>query len=180
MKYFPSLTLPMLALFMGISCSSDNGEMKVTHPPYFDLISYFKQEAQFLQKKNPLILKTVGKNEQREQKKLRLGDWQREFELFSSSDINKPDWLQSYRIDSADGKLSYRAKAPRLRTKQITIYKDPKGAVRHIQILNGEKNWLYESSERLDYFPDSLYEIEKEQSIRIIGRNNYIITGRIL
>lgn len=162
------------------SCSSDKGETKITDPPYFDLVAYFEQQARHLQQANPVILKTVGKNEQREQKKLQLSDWKRELDLFSSSDINKPDWLQRYSVDSTNEVLTYRTKDPKLRTKEIKIHKDEKGRVKWIYILNGEKNWLYESLEKLNFYPDSLYRIEKEQAIRLIGRNSYLITGKIV
>ncbi|WP_134089319.1 hypothetical protein [Olivibacter sp. XZL3] len=166
--------------FTGLcSCSSDKDETKTTDRPYFDLVSYFEQQARHLQEVNPVIVKTVGKNEQREQKKLQLSDWQRELDLFASSDINKPDWLQRYSVDSTNDILTYRTKDPELRTKEIKIHKDQKGRIKRIYILNGEKNWLYESLEKLDYYPDSLYRIEKEQAIRIIGRNSYLITGKI-
>ncbi|MEH6306541.1 hypothetical protein RYH73_12865 [Olivibacter sp. CPCC 100613] len=180
MKYFPSIILLFFSFFTSVSCSTNNDTTKIDQPSYFDLASYFRQQAILLQRKNPMILKTVGKNMETEQKKLKLDNWQKEFELFSSSDINKSDWRQSYRIDSTDEKLNYRAKSSRLRTKEITIYKNRNGIIKHIHILNGEKNWLYESIEQLDYYPDSLYQIAKEQSIRIIGQNQYTIIGKIL
>lgn len=163
-----------------ISCSTESDSAQNNQTPYFNLSSYFKTEARALQDKNPFVLKKVGKNEQIEQKKIQLDDWEKEFELFASSDINKSDWLQSYRIDSMDKKVVYQAKDPKLRTKQIIVYKNQNGSIKRIQILNSEKNWLYQSFEQLNYYPDSLYQIAKEQSIRIIGQNNYLITGKIL
>ena len=36
---------------------------------------------------------------------------------------------------------------------------------------------LYETSEELTYFPDSLYSINKNQHVLLLGSNNYIVTG---
>lgn len=145
--------------------------------PYFDIAGYFKKEAQRLQQQSPALQKEVGKNDQQEVKQQQIQDWEREFGLFTSSDINKTDWLSSYSIDSTAQKISYKRKDPKLRTERIEVYKLPDGRVKQIQIINSDKNWLYSSHEKLNYFPDSLYRIHKEQSILILGKNHYTVEG---
>ena len=133
-----------------------------------------------MSRKNPQIVKTVYKNREKESKNIRLNNWEDEFSFYILSDINKPDWLNSYTKDSIDSRLIYTSRDPRLRTKQITIFRGRENNVTHIAIVNIEKNWLYESTEKLDYYPDSMYSIYKEQTIRFIGTNTYQVTGQFL
>ncbi len=47
-------------------------------------------------------------------------------------------------------------------------------------IYNDSKNMLYESQEWLSYFPDSLYQIDKKQTVRLLGTNTYKIKGALI
>ncbi|HWV73447.1 MAG TPA: hypothetical protein VN040_17120 [Pseudosphingobacterium sp.] len=167
----------MLLIF---GCNPEpEGKLQVNEKPYFDIAGYFSKEAERLQTKESLIKKVVSKNDEQEERQIQLESWKNEFELFISSDINKPDWLTSYAIDSSTQKTSYLTKDPKLRTKGIQIYRDIKGHIKKIAIENSDKNWLYHSSEKLIYYTDSLYRIEKIQSIRLIGTNKYSVEGII-
>lgn len=172
-----SSVLLMLLIF-GCNPRSER-KLQLNEQPYFDISGYFLKEAERLQTKEPLIKKVVSKNNEPEERQIQLESWKNEFELFISSDINKPDWLASYTIDSSAQKTSYLAKDPKLRTKGIQIYRNKKGHVEKIAIQNSDKNWLYHSSEKLVYYTDSLYQIEKMQSIRVIGTNKYSVEGLI-
>ncbi|GAA4805856.1 hypothetical protein GCM10023231_38790 [Olivibacter ginsenosidimutans] len=163
-----------------LSCTSQKTTEPLDQKPYFDLVQYFQKQANRLKIKQQWVLKTVRKNEDTEQKKLQLTNWTNEFELFSSSDINKSDWLNSYILDSTVNTLTYHSKDPRLRTKSIKIYKNTDRSIQQIHILNSDTNWLYQSTEVLDYFPDSCYKINKTQRIRILGENQYLIEGRFI
>ena len=44
-------------------------------------------------------------------------------------------------------------------------------------IVNHTKNMLYENTEKLSYFPDSLYLIQKKQRVRLLGTDTYRISG---
>lgn len=164
-------------LYSATACNPHQESVEVNQKPYFDVAEFFKKEATRLQKKQQRVQKKVGKNGQQEIKQLQIQDWEREFGLFISSDINKADWLGSYTIDSTAQKISYTRKEAKLRTESIEIYKLPSGRVKQIQIINSDKNWLYSSNEKLNYFPDSLYRIHKEQSILILGESRYTIEG---
>jgi hypothetical protein len=146
---------------------------------YFDLEGYFKKEALRLQKKNPLIEKRVSKNNDSEQRKLEIKNWNEELELFLSSDINKPAWKNSYGLQQSNQTINYIANDPDLRTQKISILKSEKNTIKSIAIFNKVNNSLYSSTEQLTYFPDSLYKIIKEQKVRILGVNHYTITGKI-
>jgi len=169
------LFCPLCLTFCTPNQKSDNSSKK-----YFDLKSYFENEARYLQKKNPLVNKTIAKNDLTESKSIAIRNWANELGLFSGSDINKPAWNTEYEIKNTDNEIQYLAKDSKLKTKKIIIDKSENGKINHIIILNGVINSLYTSSEELHYYPDSLYIIRKKQKILIIGSNDYSVTGQII
>lgn len=144
---------------------------------YFDLKGFFTSEAEYLQSKNPLINKTITKNDLKEHKKLIIRNWVNELDLFAASDINKAAWSDLYEVKNIQNSTQYLAKDNKLRTRKIIIDKSPAGRIEHIFILNQVSNNLYSSTEELNYYTDSLYSIRKKQKILIIGSNDYSITG---
>lgn len=143
---------------------------------YFDMEAFFQKQADSLQKTAPTVLKTVEHGNETEQKELQIANWRDEFEFFSSSDINKPDWTGSFRKDSSENQITYTGLDERIRTKRIQITY-LKGNASHIHIENRDSNWLYRSQENMDYYPDSLYSIYKKQNIRLLGEKNYRVIG---
>jgi len=145
---------------------------------YFDVRGYFKKEATRLQKQNPTIEKTVSQNTELEKKQLRITNWETELELFSESDINKPAWKNSYLIKKSGSEVEYISTDNQLRTRKISIHYSEKGTVDRITILNKASNLLYTSTEKLSYYPDSLYTINKKQNVQI-KKEFYFIRLRI-
>jgi hypothetical protein len=162
------------------SCKNDSRAGNDTGR-YFDLKKYFASEAARLKKSHPLVTKTASHNSEKETKKVNVQDWSGELGLFSESDINKPAWKASYAVSDADGITTYNAIDPNLKTRYI-IVKKQHGKIKLILIFNHAKTTLfgkvlYETTERLSYVPDSLYQIEKRQYVRTLGLNNYYIKG---
>ena len=149
-----------------------NGTLK-----YFDLAGYFKAEAARLGKQNKPIVKTVSYNGKPETKNILIKNWVRELDLFTSSDINKAAWKDTYQIAKSDDSIVYTAIDTNLHSRRIVVSLKT-GHVKGIIINNFTKNMLYETSEKLIYYPDSLYFIEKHQHVRLLGTNSYQITGR--
>lgn len=147
-----------------------------TSSKYFDLAGYFSRESARLTRLNKPITKTAYHNGTTESKKVHIDNWDEEFSLFSESDINKPAWKNSYDIIAEGNILIYKAKDPELKTREILI-KKLNGRVNYMLIYNFEKNKLYTTSEELTYFPDSLYQINKTQTVRFLGTNKYQIKG---
>ena len=143
---------------------------------YFDIAGYFKADTARLMKNNPLVNKTVTYNGGIENKIVHIGNWGQELNLFIQSDINRPAWRNSYSVLNTDSLIIYKANTRDLRTTEILI-KKVKGKVKYILIFNQTKNLLYETKEKLSYFPDSVYQIEKSQSIKLMGKNLYRIKG---
>ncbi|TCK85356.1 hypothetical protein [Albibacterium bauzanense] len=164
-----------LILFLFSSCSQvENTES--TALTYFDIKSYFLNEASRLSSRKSAILKEVSKNEQQERKTILINDWKKEFDLFIESDINKPSWTSSYKIEINGDTTLYQALTPELRTRMIQVIKGG-SKIRSISIKNESLNRLYKSYESLSYYPDSIYVIEKEQQVRFLGNNKYRVTG---
>ncbi|WP_448699831.1 hypothetical protein ACFGVR_22175 [Mucilaginibacter sp. AW1-3] len=164
----------LLATFYG--CKPDvkqsNGTLK-----YFDLSGYFKGEAVRLNQQNKPIVKTVSYNNQPETKTITIKNWPREFDLFITSDINKAAWKDSYTIAKNSDSIVYAAIDTNLHTRQIVL-RLKGGQVTGITIDNFTKNMLYQTREKLVYYPDSIYFIEKHQYVKLLGTNNYQITGK--
>lgn len=148
-----------------------------TRPPYEDLKGFFDAEAQRLTRANPGVFKTVARNDASETRSVKDIDWETELSLFAESDINKPAWLDSYKVTSGAGKTIYQASDSTLKTREISIGKDPQGKIRTVEILNRTQNMLYSSTEQLLYVRDSLYQIRKHQHVAVMGDNRYFING---
>jgi len=172
----------LLAFGTLAACSpAPNGTARrIADAPYFSIERYFQKEADRLQNRAPKVQKTVMKNEETEQREVTVRNWANELEMFTLSDINMDAWIGKYDIDSSENTIQYRATDPELRTRHIAIHRSEDGSIRHIHITNESANILYTSNERLDYYPDSLYVIEKHQDIRWWSDNTYTIRGRIM
>lgn len=170
------LTFFIITLISG--CTLDK-QSKVKPDYYFDLEVFFTEEIKNLNKSNSIIQKTVTHNGITELKKLKIENWEDEFALFIQSDINKPAWKDAYQIDSSKkDKISYKALEDDLKTRLIEVeFKNKR--ISNIKILNKTSNYLYQIKEVLAYYPDSLYVINKEQKVTILGENNYQIKGKL-
>ncbi|HVW98033.1 MAG TPA: hypothetical protein VHA56_18830 [Mucilaginibacter sp.] len=143
---------------------------------YFDIKGYFAGEISRLNRENSPVLKTVKHNGTAQSKKVSIKNWEQELESFTSADINKPAWKDSYTITTGDSITIYKAKEPDLKVREIMI-KKTEGKVKWLAIYTRTRNMLYQNIEKLSYYPDSLYLIEKGQHVRFIGDNNYTIRG---
>lgn len=160
-----------------ISCTSEkNSNSEVHEIYYFDLKTYFTQEAQKLSKQKLLINKSITHNTEIEEKQLQINNWKDELALFIESDINKVSWKNSYKIDSTVNKLTFTAKEDDLKTQSIEIEFSDNNPSK-FKIINKTHNYLYKTDEILEYFPDSLYLINKKQQVTLLGENDYLIKG---
>ena len=166
--------IPIL-LFAG--CKPDNKETGAALK-YFDVKGYFTTDTAALRKLNKPVYKTITHNGITESKEVHINNWGQELDFFIRSDINKPAWKDSYTITANNEFLIYKAKYPELKMREMIISKN-QGKVRWILIYNTSTNKLFSTKEKLSYFPDSLYLIEKVQRVRLLGTNYYKITGVI-
>ena len=173
-KYLRSLYV--LILLAGVaSCKRESGTT-AGNKVFFDIKGFFEADSARLTKENPLITKTVAHNKVPETRKVHILNWGTELGLFIQSDINRPAWRNSYTVDTSADFLIYTAKDPSLKTREIII-KKVNDKIKWIVIGNHTKNVLYENFEKLSYFPDSLYLIQKKQRVRVLGTDTYQISG---
>lgn len=171
-----SLLIPAFIVLLGIaSCKRDSNAAADTGK-FFDIKGFFEADSARLTKENPLITKTVTHNKIPETQKVHISNWGTELSLFIQSDINKPAWRNSYEVKATGNITIYRAKEPSLKTREVVIKKE-NDQLKWIMIINHTKNILYENTEKLSYFPDSLYLIQKKQSVRVLGTDTYRVNG---
>lgn len=168
----------LISLFAACSGQEKSPDAQQTDlQPYFSLNGYFKDEIERLQSDSAEVFKTVEINGSVESKTILIRNWQDELAPFSEADINKSAWVNSYTVDSTSTFLQYTAKESGLKTRQIRIEFAENRSVKAITVDNQVSNWIYTAKEKLSYYPDSCYEIIKEQDIRIVGHNQYRISG---
>jgi hypothetical protein len=154
---------------------------------YFDLKGYFERDSARLTKLNPLILKSVKHNNVTETKRVHISNWGTELSLFKASDINRTAWKNSYSVVADSNLIIYKALEPELITQEILI-RLAGGKVKYIMIINDTydvnnkpkydlQHLFFVTREKLTYFPDSMYLIQKAQTVRFLGVNKYDIKG---
>jgi hypothetical protein len=143
---------------------------------YYNLQKYFSEEAARLNKSKLEIIKTVKHQDVSETQNIKIEDWSQELALFIESDINKAAWKNSYQKDSTSTKITYTAKEENLRIRKIVILLKQNKPFK-ISITNQTKNNLYYTKEELTYIPDSIYQIDKYQDVKVLGVNNYKVLG---
>jgi hypothetical protein len=162
-----------VALFTLQSCKPE-----VKNNTGFDLAGYFKKDAARLKKLNRPVIKTVKHNGVSETKTVHIADWEQEFGFFIEADINKPALVNSYNIITGDSLLMYKAKERNMKVQELIMKKDGK-KIKYFLIYTRVENALYKTSQKLTYFPDSLYRVETTQKVRLLGGNYDAVEGLI-
>jgi len=192
MYWYRSISILISSLFAVLFISALTGcqpaiKESKTGLKYFDLKGYFEREAARLTKLNKPVLKSVKHNGITETKEVHISNWDTELSLFEQSDINRPAWKTSYSILADSDLLIYKALEPELKTREILI-KLTGGKVKYIMIINDTydvnakpkrdlQHLFFVTREKLTYFPDSLYLVQKAQTVRFLGVNKYDIKG---
>ncbi|UEG54698.1 hypothetical protein LLH06_06950 [Mucilaginibacter daejeonensis] len=177
-KHFKLLSSVLLCASGLVACRPDVHE-STSENKYFDLKGYVSADISRLARRNAGVTKTVQHNRTGKQTKtISTINWEQELAPFVSSDINKPAWRQSYSTEQKGDSTVYTALQHELNTRRIVIHQQD-GHVSQIAIDNATHNLLYNNSERLIWYPDSLYVINKWQKVRLLGENVYEISGVI-
>lgn len=176
MKYYP-LTITVLSIFFG--CNNATKENQNNKLGYFDLKSFFHKEETRLQKSNPFVEKTVMVNADGETKKVQIADWTTEFAMFTNADLNRASWKGLFTVQKTSNTEIYTANNDKVPVKKVTINKHL-NQISSIQIIVSNVNSLYSSTDTLNYYPDSLYLINKTQHIKLLPSKHYQVIGKIL
>jgi len=172
-------TLGIILCLSGLAACRPDVHESAGSKRYFDLKAFINADSSRLSNAHATVTKTVTHNNSSAQtKRLVIKNWGQELNLFAASDINKPAWRDSYRITKHGDSVVYTALLPELFTRRISI-QSSNGNVKKISISNATKNLLYKTTEHLTYYPDSLYLIDKQQQVKLMGNNRYLVIGKI-
>lgn len=160
-----------------IACNQHSDVQTKSTSEYFDIQAYFNAEANRLQKLNPTVNKTVSVQNDAESKQVKINDWHKELSSFADANLHKSAWKGSFKVFKSDTLESYSTEKDKIAVKLVTIQKKFR-KIKSIKIIVANKNILYQSSDTLIYYPDSLYIIKKQQKIRLMDAKNYGITAK--
>ena len=159
------------------SCNQREAAKANTELLYFDLKGYFGKEIIRLRNAKVKVDKTVSINGISEKKSLLITDWDKELAIFVNADINKTSWKGSFKVSRQNGVESYTANSKKIPVKKVSIaHKDSR--ISKIEIIVNNKNILYQSIDTLTYYPDQLYQIKKQQKIRLLAPKEYSIFAK--
>lgn len=163
------------------SCSPDNNSKSpVRTEKHLDVPFFFKQEIERLQREKPHVLKTVIKDELSEKKELQIENWTNELASFQTIDLNKPAYAGLLKKDSTAGKLIFTSTDPKVDLSYVEIRFTEDQMPKDWIIKRTVRNSLYQTEEVLKYSKDSLYSIEKDQSVLILGDKHYGIEATFI
>lgn len=163
---------------IGLNLTSCKPEVRQSKNSYFNISSYFAGKARDYTKSNFSVIKTVSRNGDTETKTVKITNWPGELSVFSESDINKPSWKNSYKVTASGNFTIYKALEPDLKTQEIILKKQQNKLV-YLMIFNVINNKLFQTKEKLTFYPDSLYSIRRKQHVRFLGTNDYLIEGKL-
>lgn len=172
--------LLILSAFL-TSCGAENQEGQTKK--YFDLKGLIEQQIQVLQKRKPVIQKTISMAEKSENQQVKSVDWAKELELFTQVDLNKPAYISSYTIDSSANGMKYVLKeTEKLPVKYLTITKVG-GKTTQIEALVSNENYLYQSEKhlKLSLINEQLsdYQIDGFQKVVFGDKKDFKINSKI-
>lgn len=179
-KYAFSVVLLFAGTTALLSCApEDNRSNSSSNTGYFPIHDFFTAEVSKLKSKNPIVDKTVWKEDKSENQKLRIKNWDVELGNFLSVDLNKPAYEQQFRIDSIADTLRYTALNEKLDIQSVELIFNAAKVPQRIRIRKATNNTLYSNIEELLFEPGIRYVVKKEQTIRLLGKNHYQIEGKI-
>lgn len=137
------LILPLL-----VACTTGSEDVKLTK--YFDSKALVEKQITLLLKESVGVLKTVSIGDKAEEKKIEKLDWSKELEMFSSIDLNKQSYVNSYTIEKSDTLWTYKLKgAENLPIKLVRIHYDSHKEVVALDAQISNKNYLYASEKKI-------------------------------
>ena len=164
----------LVVLLYSCTPNEQNKSQKIA---YFNIKGYFEKEAERLNGLNLKMHKTVSIDGVKEHKLVKIHDFKNELNTFISSDINKGSWKGAFTVKKEGDLALYMSENEKVPVKRVEIrYQNNK--VKSIQIFIKTANILYHSSDTLNYYPDSLYEIRKTQKIKLLKEKKYIVIGK--
>lgn len=166
--------------FLTYSCNSSLEESEEGNTGnYTDIPLYFQKQIDELNHANPLILKTVVSNNDKETREVHIKDWTNELSSFLTTDLNKPAYQGHVSKDSSANIVTYSLSGKNIDPTTVIIKYDSSTLVKSFAIERTTQNFLYTTTEKLNFEKGRSYSIEKKQKVLFIGVNDYSINGII-
>lgn len=151
-----------------------------TDQPFFDLKGYFDQEVDRIRQFSELE-KSVTHQGVTETRKIPADSSQiaADISAFSKADLNRPDWVDKYRVDSLTEsgglRVTYSALEDDLRVRKIELLRQKNGAMEEIRIWKRSESPIADFEQKLRYLPDSGFRIRSEQVNALGGRDTLAV-----
>ena len=179
-----------LALLLVISSCDSPVEQKQA-PVYYDVLGFVKAQIDDLSSRKPTVNKVVGINDKQNQENISAINWNRELELFTQADINKPALQNSYQIARPDSlTYLYTLKNPEeqltvrsLRVQLDSISQKPRRIEAVLQTNNplysSERNLLLESGPLGSQWHIHHYKLSGYQKLPYFDKNEFLVEGTL-
>lgn len=163
--------LLVLTAMLSVHCAEGEKIKEKPQSPFFDLKTYFQQEAERLQTQQPAAKKTVMIGGEQEEQSLDQLNYTEELTVFRDSDINRTSWWDRYDIDStfSQGQLStisYTALTEDLKTRRIEL-QFSNDEIQAVFIENETKSLTVSFFQQLRYLPGKGYSIYTRQKVTL-------------
>ncbi|MEO0777536.1 MAG: hypothetical protein AAFW73_24670 [Bacteroidota bacterium] len=174
-------------LFVALAACNTGPATETSGPEpfgFFDLKAYIAEEVEKLERLEGKITKTTQIDGQSESHTFDSLDFAQELSVFASADINRPAWLDQYRVDSIrtpEGDLrvlEYRAIREDLPTQRIRVEFEEEMA-RIIQIEKLTENALMSASLQLEYHSGQSYRIQSKQQLKLSEEREMVVEVKL-
>lgn len=175
---FTKLILVLALPFLLVSCQEN--EPIANESNYFSTKHFFESEFNRLNSRSTLVKKITLLNGKIDSTGFKTVDWKKELELFENSDINKPAWKSSFKVDSIriDSSLLIRYTAmDSAISVQLLEIKILENQVKSIHVRKASSNFIYKTAQQLSYYVDSSYTIQGSQNVLWFYHSNYKVSG---
>ncbi|WP_420150629.1 hypothetical protein [Spirosoma sp.] len=188
MRFFYSFAF----LFSLLTSSCTNPVQQNQPNVYYDVLGFVQRQTAGLSTRKPLVNKSVALNETRNQQTTHDINWNKELELFTQADINKPALRSSYQIlrpDSLTYQYRLKAEEEHLAVRELTVQLD---SLTHqpsrIEAVLQTNNALYSSERHLLLESGPIagrewqvkhYKLSGFQKLPYFDKNELLVEGRV-
>ncbi len=175
-----STVFGFLALMIAFSCQ-DSNEIQTDSIQYFDMHQFVQNEIEQLNKQNKTLKKIIYANDTSDTLFIQKPDWQKELQVFSSSNINKPTLYATYQVDTNVNIIQYQSLKTKNKVEALSIHYTTSNLskIEKIEIRNRQENFITQSTEFLLYQPTQGYSIDIQQNLISQQGNAFKVVGVI-
>ncbi|MCE7043697.1 hypothetical protein [Dyadobacter sp. CY312] len=178
-----------LAVFLILSCDSKVEDDQNNEKIFYDLAGFVNQQVSELNKLKPAVTKMTIMGVESNQIETSDINWQKELELFSQADINKPAFRQSYSVSRPDSStfLYVSKEGDRLPIRRLQIVVDSTNAPLVVEAFIKSDNKLYTSEKSISMRCSNVgnmlmiksYRVEGFQKLVMMDKKPFLIEAQI-